>query len=265
MAPYRALGEPVGGQFISCVPRAGVSALLQGKALAAAVPVGGLPVLKGIVEPLGRFGIAAKERSVSVLFFSDRPFEEVKAPVRILLTDESESSVRLLYLLLGYRHGFDFIPAVASSREEANGELVIGDAALRKGWLWRNTPGCTISSGRPCSGYRYLTDLASEWYAIHKLPFVFARWVIRTDAPAEARKALEDWLAEFQTREKELVDRAVHGATRALDMPYQHIRDYFHVIRRILNDEDLAGQELFLKEIRKHGRYPLFFNKKGFN
>lgn len=263
MAPYRMLGEPAGCQFINCVPREGVAALLQGKALAAAVPVGGLPVLKGIVEPLGRFGIAAKERSASVLFFSDRPFDTVKAPVKIFVTDESESSVRLLYLLFGYRHGFDCIPGIAGSREEANGELIIGDAALQQGWLWRTTPGYEIFSNRPCSRYNYVTDLASEWYAIHKLPFVFARWVMRTDAPLKARRALEDWLAEFQVREKELVDSAVPGAVKALDMPYQHILDYFHVIRRTLHDEDLAGQELFLQEIQKHGRDPLFSGKQG--
>ena len=80
------------------------------------------------------------------------------------------------------------------------------------------------------------------------------------------RKRLEDWLAEFKERENELVKNAVPNAAENLGVPHEDIEAYFHVIRRALNDEDLAGQELFLQELEKYKREPLFFmNKRGTN
>jgi predicted solute-binding protein len=59
MAPYRQLGEPRGCRFVPLVPKASIAALLSGEVVAAAVPVGGLNALDGVVETVGRFGIAA--------------------------------------------------------------------------------------------------------------------------------------------------------------------------------------------------------------
>ena len=81
---------------------------------------------------------------------------------------------------------------------------------------------------------------------------MFARWVVRKDAPTKARLALEAWLAEFRTRENELVQRAVPGAARRLGLPEQDIRLYFRVIRRSLDQSDMAGQTRFLSEFAKH-------------
>ena len=91
------------------------------------------------------------------------------------LTVESASSVRLLYLLLGYRLGLSNLPGQAGPDQPANGELVIGDTALS----WMRT---YEQNGR-VHGYRYVTDLATQWYAHHQLPFVFARWVVHREAP----------------------------------------------------------------------------------
>ena len=110
MAPYRQLGPPEGCRFISLVPKASIAALMTGEVAAAAVPVGGLPQLSGIVEPLGYFGIAAKGPSMSVLLFSRCPFRQLGGAKTVRLTKESASSVRLLYLLLGDTLGFDRLP-----------------------------------------------------------------------------------------------------------------------------------------------------------
>jgi predicted solute-binding protein len=65
MLPYRILGTPPHCCWHDYVPRDSVAALLAGKVMAAAVPVGALPGLAGWVEPLGRYGIAARESSMS--------------------------------------------------------------------------------------------------------------------------------------------------------------------------------------------------------
>jgi chorismate dehydratase len=67
-------------------------------------------VLDGVVETVGRFGIAADGESMSVLLFSRVPFDAMHRPRTLRVTGETASSVRLLYLLLGQRHGFTGFP-----------------------------------------------------------------------------------------------------------------------------------------------------------
>lgn len=251
MAPFRALGPPVGCRLVPMVPRESIVALCDNRVIAAALPVGGLSAVGGTTDFLGEFGIAAAERSMSVLFFSDRPLDEMDSGTRIRLTVESASSIRLLYLVLGYRIGFDNLPSLAGPGERSNGELLIGDAALirmRDRRKAENSP-----KGDGVSGDQtHVTDLASEWYATHRLPFVFARWVVRKDAPPSARKALEHWLEEFKKRESALVQSAVAESAHRLGLAETDIMAYFNVIRRTLDASDLAGQAKFLDEYERH-------------
>lgn len=246
MAPYRELGPPAGCRFVALTPRASIAALCRRQVIAAAVPVGGLASVAAETEFLGPFGIAAAERSMSVLFFSARPLTEMGMDTVVRLTPESASSVRLLYLVLGYRNGFQNLPQPAPSGMHPDGELLIGDAALTR---MREHRKCSPSE--PFAG-GFVTDLASEWFAIHQLPFVFARWVVRKDAPSRARRALEAWLDEFKAREGELVRRAVSKAARRLKLSDAEIAAYFQVIRRTLDASDMAGQERFQSEYQKH-------------
>jgi predicted solute-binding protein len=248
MAPYRELGPPAGCRFVPLVPSRSIAALRDNSVIAAAVPVGGLPELAGLTEFLGSFGIAAAERSMSVLFFSNRPLAETGSDACIRITEESASSVRLLYLLMVYHRGLGDLPRLAASDETADGELLIGDRALLR--LHGGRLDVRRDSG-PAS-CEVVTDLASEWYARQRLPFVFARWVVRKDAPARARAALEDWLSEFKAREAEMVARAVPDSARQLNLDPQTIQTYFSVLRRCLDETDLAGQAYFLDECRRY-------------
>ena len=240
MAPYETLGPPANCYFFHCTPRNSIAALKERTVWAAAVPVGGLAALEGEVEPLGLFGIAAYREVMSVLFFSDRPFEEVKAPLTIRLTDESASSVRLLYLLLGYTNGFGNIPDISLPGVKANGELVIGDTAL--GWHHEWEQRGTVK------GYGHMTDLADQWYRHHQLPFVFARWVVRTDAPEKVRHGLKAWLERFGEQEEALIERSVSRVASRLSLPDSYVHRYLKVIRRQLDRSDREGQRRFLEE-----------------
>ena len=246
MAPYRQLGEPEGCRFVPMVPRASIAALLSGDVAAAAVPVGGLNALDGVVETVGRFGIAADGDVMSVLLFSRLPFDAMHRPQTIRITGETASSVRLLYLLLGQCHGFDRLPYLAADGQVPDGELLIGDRALVRG---------QAAGG---AGSIYITDLSRRWRNIHGLPFVFARWVVRKDAPGPVKSAIARWLDEFMDREASLVEQAVPAAAAALDLAPDIVRRYFSVIRRCLGDRDIQGQELFFRTIGRLGRSPLF-------
>ena len=237
MAPYAAQGPPADCYFVNCTPRNSIAALKEGALWAAAVPVGGLKALERYVSPVGTYGIGALRKVMSVLFFSDRPFEAFAGALKVRLTDESASSVRLLYLLLGYANGFDQMPILARPGEPANGELVIGDTALLWHHEWERTGGV--------KGFKYMTDLAAQWHRHCQLPFVFARWVVRNDAPDRVRHSLSAWLDEFRRRETELILRSVPGVADRLHLPHEYVHRYLTVIRRCLTSEDLEGQKRF--------------------
>jgi chorismate dehydratase len=73
--------------------------------------------------------------------------------------------------------------------------LVIGDQALK------------MAAQPGVQQWSYVTDLATAWWDWQKLPFVFARWIVRRDAPTETRQRLEQVLqSQF---EKNMADLAV--------------------------------------------------------
>lgn len=246
MAPYRVLGPPPGCRFVPLVPKKSVAALLSGEVVAAAVPVGGLALLEGVVETLGNFGIAAKGASMSVLLFSRVSFEAFRAPCTLRVTGETASSVRLLYLLFGHLHGFDRLPRLVPDGQAPDGELLIGDRALVKGQMLSDDPKTIV------------TDLSERWFDIHHLPFVFARWVVRKDAPDPVKATIARWLDTFREREPELVEQAIPQAAETVALGPDVIRRYFRVIHRCLEDRDLLGQQRFCDLFEQFGRRPLF-------
>lgn len=247
MAPYRQLGPPPGCHFVSLVPRNSIDALRSNAVVAAAVPVGGLGRLGDTVQTVGRFGIAARGPCMSVLLFSRLPFDELHAPRTLQVTRETASSVRLLYLLMGHAFGFDRLPKLSHAGQDADGKLKIGDQALVRGQA--------LKAGDP---YSHITDLSQLWTTFNGLPFVFARWVVRKDAPPAIKAAIEDWLETFKTKESMLVEMAVVPCARDLGLSIDVVRRYFSVIRRCLDTEDLKGQQLFIEQMEKFGRRVLF-------
>jgi chorismate dehydratase len=245
MAPYAELGPPPECRFVTCAPRESIAALKERRVWAAALPVGGLDVLADEVMPLGAFGIGAAKTCMSVLFFSDRSIAQFGRTLTIRLTAASASSVRLLYLLLGYMHGFDALPSRVASGAPANGELQIGDTALQ----W----GHALERQGEVRGYRFVADLAELWHTLQKRSFVFARWVVRRDAPPALVRALDHWLQTFAGQEPELIQRAAPKVAAKLDLPLVYAERYLKTIRRCLTSADLEGQALFQAELQRHG------------
>ncbi|MCP4747852.1 MAG: hypothetical protein GY874_17205 [Desulfobacteraceae bacterium] len=250
MAPFHYAGPPSGCRFVPYAPRDSIHALRAKQVWAAAAPVGGLAKLTDIVTFSGDFGIAARGPVMSVLLFSDRPFSQFQRPATLRLTSESASSVRLLYLLLGYAHGFENLPFRCSGAGPANGELKIGDTAL----IWAKR----LKQHGRVQTYQYVTDLCSLWYNRHRLPFVFARWVVRRDAPGQLKENLLQWLEDVRVREKSLIDLCAPVVARNLNFEIGETKNYLSLIRRCLGQEDLAGQDLFLSELKRYLKNPLF-------
>jgi predicted solute-binding protein len=250
MAPFQEMGPPEGCAMVDCLPRESIQALKFKHVWAAAVPVGGLAYLEEETEFVGHFGIAVMQEAMSVLFFSDRPFETFSPNLTIGLTGESASSVRLLYLLLGYQNEFEAMPHLVPEGETSNGYLVIGDRALS----WARE----YQQQGEVRGYRYVVDLAALWYERFRLPFVFARWVVRKDTPAHVKDSLHYWLEQFKGRENNLIQEAAPKVAERLQLPLEYAQNYLKVIRRCLSSEDDAGQARFQNELKQHAKEPLF-------
>lgn len=259
MAPFQEMGPPPECEFVDCLPRDSIKALKEKQVWAAAVPVGGLAELRNDTRYLGCYGIAVKERAMSVLFFCDRPFEQFCRPLTIGLTGESASSVRLLYLLLGYQLGFDAVPRLAPKGKAGNGYLVIGDRALRWALEFEQTGAA--------HGYAHVVDLAGLWYDRFALPFVFARWVIHREAPRGLEEMLLQWLQGFATREPALIEQAAPKVSGRLSLPEAYSARYLRVIRRCLTAEDEVGQARFQEELESHDgqMWPEFQNAAAMN
>ncbi len=237
MAPVRALGCPEGFAFLYLTPRQSVDALLAGRVVAAALPTGALPALQDPVEPVGHYGVAASGKVGSVLLYSRKPFEALEATDRIHLTEQSATSVLLLYLLLREGRKPDQLPSPAPTRSTATAILRIGDDAL---------------VGRDAADYPFCYDLATLWHESTGKPMVFCRWVVRRDAPPEVKARLLAWLGQLDARDDALVEQSAGNEARRLGIPRQKMVAYLRGMRRVLQADDLAGQACFLKTATVH-------------
>jgi cyclic dehypoxanthinyl futalosine synthase len=237
MAPFARLGTPEGCRFVPLVPSRSVAALMSGEVDAAAVPVGALPILGDRVATLGAYGIAAEKAVGSVLLFSTHPLTALKRPAAVSLTTQSATSIRLLYLILGYVNGFDAAPYATDDAATAAARLLIGDDAM-------------IRAAR--GGDAYVFDLASEWDRVHGRPFVFARWVVRVDAPPELKDILTAWLSGLDANDERFVHESAPKEAARIGITTEEMIRYLMGMRRVLGQRELEGQAIFLSEVARH-------------
>lgn len=141
-------------------------------------------------EPLGKLGIGVQRKAQSVLLFSKTLVPFLKGTVAV--TDETSTSFRLLQVLLEQRYrlsGLQYGRIASSMLYDGAGDalLLIGDEALQ-------------ARREGIKGLPVVTDLGQEWYQWQKVPFVFARWVVRQGLRQEAKDFLEICLEKSLTR-----------------------------------------------------------------
>jgi chorismate dehydratase len=210
-------------------------------------------------EPLGDFCLACSGQVRSVLFFARRPIEEM-AGATVAVTGETATSVVLLKLLLARRYGLRDVryvdlavgdpattpAAILSLSKEAaglgppkgqavDGCLLIGDGALRH------------RHGIEGLAHRY--DLAEEWAAWQGLPFIFARWMVRTVADEHEKAALREALAQRLRANLACLD-AIGRVRRDLGMTVSEIKTYLEGFTFELGERERRGMETFLRLAR---------------
>ena len=185
----------------------------------------------------------------SVALFSKRPIRELDGAT-ILLSASSRTSVLLLELFC--RHRWSIAPRFATARAEAvdleslsglphDAVLVIGDAAL-------------MLDAR--HGYSHKVDLGAEWKAWTGLPFVFAVWAARRDAPLPGVQAVHAGLLRSRDWGLAHLDQLAADAANRSGVPEAVCREYLGDLDYALSYRHLAGLTDFFRRLAQDGLVP---------
>ena len=198
---------------------------------------------------LPRFCIASQGPVPSIRLFSRLSLEELNG-ARIILTDESGTTVALtriiLSRLLGYQNEFVTLAAgLESGLQQGDAVVLIGDRALEA-----NTHTNQIHSH----------DLSTIWQEHTGFPFVFAFWIVRTEAVranaallASFWEALRSAYQQIARPQEELISAALEEKTF---FNRQQLLDYWKLIAYELTEDHLKGLELFYSLAHECGLIP---------
>jgi chorismate dehydratase len=185
----------------------------------------------------------------SVALFARRPIADLSG-CTVLLSASSRTSVLLLELLC--RHRWGIAPQFATVRAEApdlaslstlphEAVLVIGDAALH------------LSSQ---ALYPVRVDLGEEWKEWTGLPFVFAVWASRRDAPVSAVRAIHERLLESRAWGLAHLDELAAAAAADTAVAESVCRAYLGDLDYALSYRHLAGLTDFFRRLAQDGMVP---------
>jgi len=187
--------------------------------------------------------IASPKRVRSVLILSKVPPQQIRS---LALDQSSRSSVVLGQILLQERYGtqpvvHDMGPNLEAMLAEHDAALVIGDPAMR-----------ARREGL------FILDLAEEWHAWTGLPFVFALWLVREDAP---QPDLPGGVVSCFHRSLELGQRNLGGiideAWRSIGWTKLELREYLtENISYTLGTAERESLELFYVKAVRSGFAP---------
>ncbi len=193
---------------------------------------------------LPHLSVAAHGRVDSVLLFSWHDDWRALNGHSIALTDHSATSVALVKLLAEWRYGIQPRYVTQPSDLDAmltehDAALLIGDIALREGYLRRAVAG----RGQP-----FVFDLATEWQAWTGLPFCFSVWAARAKR-AGAITASDVVRLLHASREHGIadMDRLAREAASRLDLPVAVCDRYLRLLDYDLGPPDIEGLRHFLE------------------
>jgi len=164
----------------------------------------------------------------------------------LALDTSSRTSVVLAQLLLRERYGVaptvvDMGPDLPAMLEANDAALMIGDAAMRA----------------PKQGL-FVLDLAEEWHAWTGLPFVFALWMVRKDAP---ELPVPGGVAPFFHKSLEIgltqLPAIVEEARRTIGWTKIELHEYLtENISYTLGEAERESLALFFEKAVRHGFAP---------
>ena len=153
-------------------------AIREGEIDGGPVPLTDSFEMDGYASPVAGFCLASAARSGSNLVYSKVPLEELDGG-RIALSEVDPTTVQLLQVLLSEKYKVG-APELVQTADEHDAIVISGDAALRR--------------RRGMRGYGHRYDLGDEWHGFTDLPFVFARWMRKSEMEHRDAMVLEDTL-----------------------------------------------------------------------
>ena len=213
---FHGLENEPGVRLEPLVPRALSSAVAEDEVDAGPVPLVTTWEFEDRFVPLGDFCISSIDRARSILFFSKRPFDRLDGAT-IGVTNETSTSVRLMKTLL--THAWRVRPARFTHVDWPNNDafLLIGDEALMH--------------RRGVKDYPHVADLGEVWRKWTGLPFVFARWMVRTSLPDADKARLVSMLDASIAEGWAHFERVVAPRTAELNMTIEEMREYLQGFR----------------------------------
>ncbi|MEM1210852.1 MAG: menaquinone biosynthesis protein [Planctomycetota bacterium] len=197
--------------------------------------------------PVGMIGCEGPTLTVKV--FSRVPIDRIGS---LALDGDSHTSVVLVRLLLEAVYGVTPERLPLEQGAEADAVLLIGDKVI------------TAAPDRV--GYPFELDLGEAWHRMTALPFVFALWMVRADAPAEQLRAAGRLLEAQREANAGRIGQIVERYAAGHGWPVDLAEDYMGRVLRYTVDErallavrrfaELAGERGLLPA-RWAGRLPL--------
>lgn len=229
------LKEPYG--FTDCVPRELGRRAAAGELVAGLLPLVDCFRLQATFERLGPFGIAVRGRAQSAILFARRPIRQLDGAT-ISITEESSTTACLLRLILEARYGVAPATYRRGRHPDAEALLLIGDEAIR----FRQAN----------AQYPFETDVAFEWWLWQHLPFVFAVWAIRKDAPQPDKKQLELAIAGSLAANLSRLDAVSQEQAPAFGLTAQDIQSYLSAFLYRLSQPEEAAIRRFRELLDEH-------------
>jgi chorismate dehydratase len=187
--------------------------------------------------------ISSPKRVRSVVVLSRCPPEEIRT---LALDTSSRTSVVLSQILLRERYGIypevvDMAPDQAAMLERCDATLMIGDVAMR-----------ARREGL------YVLDLAEEWHAWTGLPFVFALWIVREDAPVLAVPGgAGPWFHKSLELGRQNLSTLIDEAWRTIGWTKPELHEYLtENIAYSLGEAERESLALFFEKAVAHGFAP---------
>ena len=216
-------------------PTTTASALRNGEVDSGPVPLTDCIRLEEGIRPVSEFCVAAVTNSGTSVLHSKAPITELNGS-RIALPDEVTTSRSLLQILLTLKHGVEPGAFVGSQDglDSHDAFLLVGNQALRR--------------RRGVGGFPHKYDLAQEWREWTGLPFVFSRWMVRTDMDRRDASILEDALFVGQ---EDWLDNLykVSGPRNDLLMLPKDVLEHIQSLRFFMGVTEQKAIDLFTKHL----------------
>ncbi len=192
---------------------------------------------------LPELSVSCTGRVMSVVLASHLPFEMLHNK-KVMLTDDSASSAKLIELLFSLNHITPLfkkgtIKTSEDIDEDASAALVIGDAALNINWSRQ---------------YDYVWDLGSMWKQLKGLPFVFSVWAVRKSFAERRPETVSSVIELFHLSKKKgtkEIERVIVSGAEKLGIETAVCRKYYKKLCYDFGELQKKGLMNFFDELFK--------------